>query len=381
MKKINYIMLTIVIVFISIFLLRTKLYHIKNKIVKDTIISYGESIYVKDILNIDSDDILEKDTLGSYKYTYENDNALYVINYKVIDNTPPLILGNNSFTIEKSKNIDLVNKQICIDDYNDKPNCYIEGDYDINKEGTYNLKYIAIDNSNNRNEKNIKLIVKNKIKQSESKEPKKNYIKDIIKTYKNDDNKIGIDVSSWQGDVDYNKVKNEGIEFVIIRIGYGYNKDGEIVYDTKFKNNLKKAKEAGLDVGIYFYSYAKTEEESKEHAKWIINELNNEKLELGISFDWENWNNINSYNVSIKKLNNIAKSFMDELNNNGYTSYMYSSKYYLENIWKDYDKTWLAHYTDKTNYKKDYQIWQFTNTGIVNGINGYVDLDILYKNK
>ena len=72
---------------------------------------------------------------------------------------------------------------------------------------------------------------------------------------------------------------------------------------------------------------------------------------------------------------------MDELNNNGYTSYMYSSKYYLENIWKDYDKTWLAHYTDKTNYKKDYQIWQFTNTGIVNGINGYVDLDILYKNK
>ena len=73
MKKINYIMLTIVIVFISIFLLRTKLYHIKNKIVKDTIISYGESIYVKDILNIDSDDILEKDTLGSYKYTYENE--------------------------------------------------------------------------------------------------------------------------------------------------------------------------------------------------------------------------------------------------------------------------------------------------------------------
>ena len=162
----------------------------------------------------------------------------------------------------------------------------------------------------------------------------------------------------------------------MIRIGYGHDSNNEMVMDKRFENNIKRAKEVGIPVGVYFYSYARNKEEAIEQAKWIIEKLNGEKLDLPIAFDWEEWSKFNTYKVSFKELSDIAYAFIDEVKKAGYDGSLYSSAYYLNNIWKDFDNTWLAYWTDNNDYEKQYTMWQL-GIGRVNGI-GEVDIDILY---
>ena len=112
----------------------------------------------------------------------------------------------------------------------------------------------------------------------------------------------------------------------------------------------------------------------------LKNKLKYYKLDLPISFDWECWKYFKEFNINIHDLNEIGKTFLDTLKDKGYNVINYSSKTYLENIWdiKDYG-TWLAHYTDKTDYKGDYIMWQFTDKGEVPGIKGNVDLNYYYE--
>lgn len=359
---------------------------------KDLTFEYAEKVKLYDLVNsdrgiIDNNDYIDTYKLGNNEITInytnsKNEKDKVNVTYNIVDTTKPIILLSSSITAYKGNNINLVNSGICADNYDKKPNCYIEGKYDINKVGKYNLKYIAIDSNNNKNEKKFTLNVKEKKKTSSGNNTsitkKKYLIEDLIKEHKNDKTMIGIDVSSWQSDIDFKKVKDSGVEFVIIRIGFGH-KNGEIIYDSRFSEYLKSAKENGLKVGLYFYSYAKNVKESSEQAKWIIEALNGESLDLPIAFDWEIFNGFNKYNLSLTDLNLIGESFIKEINNAGYEGMLYGSKYYLENMWNlnDY-KIWLAHYTNKTNYKGDYYIWQLSNTGKVDGIKGDVDLDILY---
>lgn len=354
----------------------------------DKQINYSETTYLKDIIDfrINSDNsLIDTSILGRNKITTSektnNESIEYIIEYTVTDTEAPIIMGSSTHTIQKGQNIDLVNTMLCGDNYDKRPNCYIEGEYDINKLGTYNLKYIAIDSSKNKTERDYTLVVKSRTNISKNEQSNiLTPISDIIDKHKNSDTMVGIDVSSWQGDIDWNKVKSSGVEFAIIRIGFGYNSNNELIYDSKFKNNLANAKKAGIKVGLYFYSYAKSNKEAINQAKWIIDTLDEEKLDLPVAFDWETWTKFNTYNISFTDLNNIATSFMDELSKNNYEGMIYGSCSYLERIWKlDNYKTWLAHYTDKTDYTKDYYIWQLSSTGKVDGINGAVDLDILYK--
>ena len=353
---------------------------------------YAEKIKLYDLVNsdrgiTDNNDYIDTYKLGNNEITInytnsKNEEDKVKVTYNVVDSTKPIILLSSSITAYKGKDINLVNSGICADNYDKKPNCYVEGEYDINKVGKYDLKYVAVDSNNNKNEKKFTLIVKEKKKTttSNNSHPKKKYlIEDLIKEHKNDNTMIGIDVSSWQSDIDFKKVKDSGVEFVIIRIGFGHKK-GEIIYDNRFSEYLKSAKENGLRVGLYFYSYAKNVKESSEQAKWIIEALNGESLDLPIAFDREIFGGFNNYNLSLTDLNLIGEAFIKKINSAGYEGMLYSSKYYLENMWNlnEY-KTWLAHYIDKTNYKGEYYIWQLSNTGKVNGIKGDVDLDILYK--
>ena len=103
---------------------------------------------------------------------------------------------------------------------------------------------------------------------------------------------------------------------------------------------------------------------------------------MPIAFDWENWNSFNDYNLSFFGLTDMAHTFLDTINKAGYEGLLYSSKNYLERIWlpTKYD-TWLAHYTKKTNYEGNYKFWQLCDDGRVDGINGAVDIDILYLDK
>ena len=189
---------------------------------------------------------------------------------------------------------------------------------------------------------------------------------------------VGIDVSSWQGNINWEKVKAAGCEFVMIRIGYGFNKKNENVFDTRFKNNLKNAKKAGLKVGLYYYSYAKTKEEAAAQAKWIVETLNGETLDLPIAFDWEIWGGFSNYKMNFNDLNEIAESFINEINKANYEGVNYSSAYFANNVWNLNSRTWLAWYTDNNTFEKPYFMWQLSSIGKIKGISEYVDLDILY---
>lgn len=357
---------------------------IKNKRViynyNNLVFEYNQKVKISDIIPIRNDNYLDTLTLGKRKIQYSQDKYIYNINYSVVDTTPPLVLINNNYTYEIGDKDNLNKRILCADNYNKKPNCYIKGNYDFNNTGIYKLKYIATDSNNNKTEKDFTVTIKEKSKNKKTPQKSNLNIKDVIKKYKNDNTMIGIDVSAWQGDIDFNNVKDENVEFAMIRVGYGYNSENENILDKRFYDNFAKAKESNIKIGLYFYSYAKSEKEAISQADWIVNKLNKQNIDLPIAFDFEDWQNFNSYNLSLTDLNNIAQAFMNRIEKHGYKSMLYGSYYYLQNIWDTQNKNiWLAHYSDKTDYPNDYQIWQLSNVGKVNGINTDVDINVLYK--
>lgn len=355
-------------------------------------IEYGETIYLNDLVKIEDGSLITKNyKIDSYKLgtktikiKYKNSNHWrheYKFQINIVDTTPPLILSSVRYSTIKGEDVDLCAKPLIGDNYDINPKCKVEGVYDINAVGEYNLKFIATDQNNNTSEQEFKFLVKNKSSNKPSTTESDNYlISDLVKKYKTDKTMIGIDVSSWQKDIDYDKVKDQGVEFVIIRMGFGHNKDNELVLDKYFKENLTNAKKAGLKVGVYFFSYATTIKESNEQSNWVIKNLNGEKLDLPIAYDWENWQYFNDYNINLVALNDVAKTFMDNLKKYNYEVMNYSSVSYLKYVWnlKDYP-TWLAYYGSNPNYDGNYYIWQISDRGKVDGINTDVDLNILYK--
>ncbi len=344
---------------------------------------------IKNAKVISKKEILINDKPSEYTYTleylYKKRKYKYDIKYTVSDHIPPVFISApKTLTIEASDEFDICNKIVYADNYDNIPTCHIEGLYDKTKIGTYNdLEYIISDNSGNITKKTFTLEVVNKINTANN-YSKRNYlyISDIINKYKTDNTSIGIDVSKWQGNVDFNKVKDAGIEFVIMRIGRQSNPNEEVDLDVKFKEYYKAVKDVGLPVGVYIYNTATSIEEGKKIARWVINELNGEKLDFPIAYDFENWSNFMDYKISLHTLSEAYLAFEKELNNSGYDAMLYSSKFYLENVWMNYDKSkiWLAHYTDKTDYKGNYMMWQMTSSAKINGItDNTVDIDILYK--
>ena len=387
-----------IIILLSIFMLtgcKEKIIEVDNvpfNINREDIDVYSD-VYLNDLISNNSDveiisDNYKIDTedLGNkeYEILFKQDKKkyLYKFNLNVVDRELPIVFSGTNRTILKGYNKDICDLITFGDNYTGDLKCIIEGDYDVNKIGTYNLIYHISDSSNNTKDVNVTLNVVNSIS-SNNYTP--NYlttpISEVYELYKEDNNVIGIDVSEWQGNIDFEKVKNAGVEFVIIRIGFQSN-DGDPKVDNNYYENIKKAKEAGLKVGVYLYTIAENTDEAKNQALWVIDKLNGEKLDLGITFDWENFKYWNSYKISFHYINEIANTFMNTVKENGYDAMLYSSKFYLETIWKNKLNypVWLAHYVDsKTDYKGDYKIWQLCSNGRVDGIYGDVDMDILYK--
>ena len=152
--------------------------------------------------------------------------------------------------------------------------------------------------------------------------------------------------------------------------------------DKKFERNIKLANEYDIPVGLYFYSYADSIESAREDAKWVIEQIKDYKVDLPIAFDWEEWRYFNSYELSFFGLTSMAEAYLEEIEKAGYKGMLYSSKNYLEKIWfpTKYE-TWLAHYTDETNYSGEYTFWQMMSSGTVDGIRGGVDVNIYYPGK
>ena len=319
----------------------------------------------------------------NFEYINEEDIKIpYSFNIKVVDNTSPIIWLSSSYNILTTYKGNLEEDIMCGDNADDNPDCKIEGQYDISVAGDYPLTFIATDASGNQTKKNFTLKVRepsqNKTPISPQ-EPVRTNLNDVITNHKNENTKIGIDVSRWQEDIDFEKVKNAGVEFVFIKVGGTIGIDGEYYTDVKFQQNIEGFNKVGIPVGIYFYSYAATSTQAKEDAEWLLKQIKDYKVDLPIVYDWENWSSYNDFNMSFYNLTNNAKVFLDTVKASGYDGLLYSSKSYLEKIWLDIDyPIWLAHYTSKSDYEGEYSYWQMCDNGLVDGINANVDIDIMY---
>ena len=373
--------------------IRVKTAKVEIKLVENLEAEFADTLRVSSFIEsingkIVDDYVIDTEKLGKkdINFEYVNDDGIkikysYVID--VVDKEAPLIWLGKSYNVTKGSSDNLLDNIMCGDNYDSNPKCIIEGEYDLDKVGSYKLVFRAEDSSGNKSEKNFTLNV-NEPKKGGSSNTEKvtTAFSDVVKDYKNDDTQIGIDVSKWQGDIDFSKLKNSGVEFVIIRVGSSNGINGENFVDSKFIQNVKNANAVGVPVGIYFYSYASTIDRAISDAKWIIEQIKDYKVDLPIAFDWENWGSFNKFDVSFFGLTNIAKGFMDTVKDAGYDAMLYSSKTYLENIWMPtLYPIWLAHYTKNTNYTGDYSFWQMCSNGRVDGISGDVDINIRYIEK
>lgn len=201
----------------------------------------------------------------------------------------------------------------------------------------------------------------------------------------------GIDVSYYQGNIDWKKVKNSGVEFVIIRVGYrGYGSAGTLVEDPRFKTYLDGATKAGLKVGVYFYTQAITTAEAKAEAKFVLDRIKGYSLQMPVYYDIESVDydtgRLDSAGLSKAQKTALCTAFCDTIIKSGYSAGVYANytwlNYYIDGagLGKKYP-IWLAHYTSNTNYDQRMDMWQYSGSGTVSGISAYTDVNVWYSGK
>lgn len=293
------------------------------------------------------------------------------------DTTGPVFLSSDEVSVVVGSDFNL-DQLVSYGDYYDAcPNLSYSGYVDTNTLGSYSIVAKLTDASGNETTKNMTInVVSSKPSETDNR-TRINY-SDFMATYAADNVHFGIDVSRWQGTIDFNAVKAAGAEFVIIRIG-GW--DGSELYrDSCYDYNIKAAKEAGLKVGVYFHSNDNTVSGMTTHSQQLLSMLDGVELDFPVAFDWESWSRFQKYNMSFQTLNQLFYTFHDTLAAGGYSTMLYSSKYYLENFWDNVYNypVWLANYVTHTSYVGSYSIWQVNNIGRIDGVGGDVDLDIYY---
>lgn len=394
MKKYS-IILSFIIIFLLLILFKYFLVvtaKVDVKLIDDLTIEFNDNKKISDFItyingNIIDDRKINSKVLGTQKisFVFKNEQHIrvkYSFNIDVIDTVKPYIGVSGTYSVKRGSKDNLLDSIMCADNFDDNPKCFIEGNYDLSTVGKYPLIFRAIDNSGNESVRKFTLNVYEFSSSGNNSSSKPQYLdfKDVIAQYKTENTKIGIDVSKWQGVIDYQKIKDSGVEFVMIKIGSSSGKNKSIILDPKFLENIENAKKVGLPVGVYFYSYADSIHQAEKEARWVVEKLKKYSIDLPVVFDWEEWGNFNQYHFSFYKLTQVANAFLKIIEDNGYEGMLYSSKYYLENIWFPVDyKIWLAHYTRKTDYQKDYYMWQLSNVGKVEGIDTAVDINVLYR--
>ncbi len=193
---------------------------------------------------------------------------------------------------------------------------------------------------------------------------------------------VGMDVSAYQGNVDWKAVKNAGVDFVILRLARCSSTTQVMAFDTYFLKNYQAAKDAGLLVGAYYYCTRGDSDSVIADTNAICDflEQNNITLDFPVGFDWEEYEKMQQWGIpDTNALNALWKTFIDTMAGRGYDVMIYSSKWYLEHYWNTYDKmVWVANWVPQTTYRGEYHLWQVTSTGECDGIKGIVDLDIYY---
>ena len=199
----------------------------------------------------------------------------------------------------------------------------------------------------------------------------------------------GIDVSRYNGSINWGQVKDSGIDYVMIRVGFrGYGSSGSLNEDSMFRQNIEGALNVGLKVGVYFFSQAITRTEAREEANYVLDRISGYNISLPVVIDYEyasgNIGRLYDANLSRDYATQICKAFCSTVEAAGYTGMVYANKSMLENnlyadeISSEY-KIWLANYTTQTSYAGDYYAWQYSSTGQVSGISGNVDCNFFYE--
>ena len=286
-----------------------------------------------------------------------------------------------SMEILKGSSFYLVDYVSYIDDVDRSPELTVDGEVNTSETGTYELKLTLTDDAGHTTNGNMTVNVVDAYSGGGEASKEKEDFETFKSIYKNDGTSLGIDVSRWQEDVDYTKVKEAGCDFVIIRIG-GFD-DGSQYTDRYFKDNIEKAKAAGLKVGIYWHAEENSPEQVKENVDYLMNVLGGESLDFPIAYDWEDFSHFPKYAMNIYDINYCFETFYNAVHAYGYDACLYSSKNFLENVWTNEKGhyVWLANYVSSTSYSGQYYMWQQANTGSIPGVNGDVDLNVLYLDR
>ena len=202
-----------------------------------------------------------------------------------------------------------------------------------------------------------------------------------FKTCLSGESMAGIDVSEWQGDVDWLQVRDAGVEYVMMRIGWRGSEEGLMFEDERFKEYYDGAAAAGLKIGAYFFSQAVSVEEALEEAEYALQILDGRRLDMPLTFDWEQLNATDrTGQMDARTLTDCTIAFCDAVEEAGYEAMVYfnpdqaSRLVYLGEL-TDY-RFWLAMYSENMTYPYKVDMWQYTDQGTVAGIEGNVDLNL-----
>ena len=278
-----------------------------------------------------------------------------------------------------------------IDDVDKDVELTVTGDVDVNTTGDYPIKMTITDDAGNS--KTIDVTVKVYTKKEATKKPtstassskssstttkaKKTTFADLKAKYATGNSYIGIDVSKYQGNINFQKVKDAGCHFVILRAAI-YN-NGKFGIDSKFEQYYKDAKAAGLLVGVYYYSVDNTEELMKQHCAELAEALKGKEIDLPVAYDFEKWKGFQNLKMNSSDLNNMFYLFCSEMQKYGYEPMIYANPYFLRNWFKPGGyKIWLADWKTSPSYEGTIHFWQFSAKGRIDGINADVDVDVFY---
>lgn len=196
------------------------------------------------------------------------------------------------------------------------------------------------------------------------------------------DTRLGIDVSFYQGEIDWQAVADSGIEFAMIRCGYRGSETGAIVVDEQFENNMQGALDAGLDVGVYFFSQSTGAIEAAEEANFVLELIKDYDVTMPVAFDWEPLEGSRAEDINRDELTASAVVFCEMVKDAGYTPCVYLYRYigyyeYLMERLGDYE-IWVGAPGGWPDFYYRHYLWQFSFTGSVDGVAGDVDLDMQF---
>ena len=212
------------------------------------------------------------------------------------------------------------------------------------------------------------------------------YEKPLMKYFENSAklSYVGVSISKEEGYIDYNKLKKAGIQYVMIRLGQRGYGSGQVSLDENYSDNMKRANDAGLDVGVYFYSQAITEAEAVEEANIVIEQLKEYEITYPVAFIMEKITDDSSRieNLTVNDKTKIATSFLSTIEAAGYNGVLYGTKEWLIkqldlSKLKDYD-TWLSQNTDVPDYPYKFTMWEYSKTNSIDGIAGNANLSISF---